>query len=82
MEYYRQVNGRDVWATVHKPLVYNEQDHQYVESPTFCAAFKFDIAPGVVIGEYLRDGDGLKWFSSADDAANAAFESATQRLQE
>ena len=81
MEYYRQLNGRDVWVTVHKPLVYNEQGNQYVESPKYCSAFKFDKAPGVVIGEYLREGNDLKWFTTATDAANKAFQEAIQRLK-
>ena len=82
MEYYRRITDRDVWVTVHKPFVLNEQDNQYVESPRHCCAFKFDKEPGVIVGEYLHDEDELRWFASANDAATAAFAEATQRLNQ
>jgi len=82
MEYYRRIGDRDVWVTVDKPFVLNEENNQYVESPRYCCAFKFDKEPGVIVGQYLREGDELRWFASTNDAATAAFAEATQRLNE
>lgn len=81
MEYFDQIADRDVWVTVQRPFVRDQTSGKYVQRSGWCAAFKFDKEPGVVIGEYVRGDDKqLRWYPSPDDAAEAAFTEAAKRL--
>ena len=83
MDYYRKIEERDVWVTVLKPLVWDENEKGYRESDDFCSAFKFDEPPMMTAGEFIRDPskkNDMKWFTTSDDAANAAFEKAKNKL--
>lgn len=82
MTYYQQISGRDVWVLVERPFV-PRAGGGYEEAEHMLAAFRFDLPPAVIVGEYLRQPDGrLKKFASADEAANAAFAVARERISQ
>jgi len=83
MDYYRKIKEKDVWVTVLRPHVFDETDKVYRESEKYCSAFKFDQPAVMIAGEFIRDPDknnDMKWFNSTDEAANAAFEEAANKL--
>jgi hypothetical protein len=79
MTYYRQISGRDVWVAVQRPLVRSEQSDHYI-AKGFSAAYRIDSGPNLLAGEYLRVGKTLRWFTSENEARDAAFSEATRRI--
>lgn len=78
--FYDRVEGVDVWVTAERPLVREETG--YVEAKFFQVAFKFGVEPGPIVGEYLRDRDGLlRGFDSEIAAFDAGFSEATRRIR-
>lgn len=81
MEYYRRIEGRDVWVTVQRPLVYDE-DKNLFNQREFCSLFKIDVPPAMILSEYVRQADGeLRWFDTENAAREAAFDQAWNRIQ-
>lgn len=80
-EYYMEIDGVDVWVTVHRPYIFDEKADGFVPPPGFCVAFKFSQKPGMIIGETLRKGKQPRWFPTPEKARDAAFEEAKKRIK-
>ena len=80
--YLKDIRGRDIWITVMRPLIVDEQDNRrFQESSKYCCAFRIDKTPLVIDGEFLRDSSGnLKWFDEIDEAVDAAAAAADAKV--
>ncbi len=80
MKDHRKVKDHDVWVSVHKCYAFDDQNHRYMELPGYCCAFSIDKEVGGFIGEYVRDGNRASLFETAEEATNAAFAKAEEKL--
>jgi hypothetical protein len=81
MSYYQQIKGVDVWVTVERPYVPDDNSGGYKEAPGCCAIFKFGDEPGLIKGEMLRDADRKpRWFDDPGKAATEGFAEAAKRI--
>ncbi len=77
MVFYRRINGHNIWVTVEMPLVKDEQGKGYTNSSEYCSFFRFENAPW---GECVREEGEVVWFSTPEEAADAAFIKAEERI--
>ena len=78
--YYDRIDGWNVWVTVERPLI--RKGEKFVEAPYWMVSFKFDAAPGILTGEYLKNENGeIRGFESQAKAADAGFKEATRRIK-
>jgi hypothetical protein len=77
IEYNRIINGIKVFVTV--TIQTYTEDGKEIINPEFCVAFKIENEPRIQDGTFLRNEDGgLKWYQTAEEAADAAFTEASK----
>lgn len=78
----KTINGIQVYVTVQKVfLPRNDNPLEYEESDFFVASFRLEQEPnGIILGEFLREGIGLREFPDRESAEEAAFDIAMTRI--
>jgi hypothetical protein len=78
--YYRRINNRDVWVSVHQPRVFAGTGRS-VPARGYCAAFRLLRSGECTIDQFLwADGD-FHWFTTDEAAARAAFDEAERQIK-
>lgn len=81
MLHHVEIADRDVWITVEAPLIPDNGSGGFIAGGFWVSAFRFDTLPGVITGEFVKDGDGrTSRFSSSENAPQAAIAETSNRL--
>lgn len=78
--FYREHKNFPVWITATKPWIFDPQLRRYKEPEQWAVAFNLHAPPKMIDGEYLKDGRKGKWFQTAQEAADAAFQIACEKI--
>lgn len=82
MLYRAEIEGHNVWVLVERLHEQPAGSSEFVDTGTYVCAFKFDVPPGIVVGEYVRDADErIRRFPTPDAAAAAGLEAARTRMK-
>lgn len=79
-EYYRVIEGHEVWVTLHWPRVYNDATGQFFRANRCYSAFAIGTPAKWTNREPVSDGVQVRWFESADLAVQEAFLEAKRRI--